>query len=120
MKNYDLFGRIMPDDFSKSLPKLRPAIKDDKPARSVVNVKPIELKDGAGFKASKFQPHTTFQRKGGAIAGATSCGRDAALGWGDVLPPSRGVVVAPERVPLSDKMIYKMGIAKSEAAKKRA
>jgi hypothetical protein len=87
MKNYDLFGRIMPDDFSKSLPKSRPVIKDDKPARSVVNVKPIALQDGAGFKASKFQPHSTFRRKGGAIAGASSCGFNAAMGWGEVYRP---------------------------------
>jgi hypothetical protein len=71
-------------------------------------------------KCRAMRQGSTFARKGGAIAGATSCGFNAAMGWGEVLPPSRGALETVERVPLPDKVIFKMGTFKSDQRRKQA
>ena len=118
----DLFGKMQPDEFSRSLPASRPVVKHDKPARSVANAPAIGLPDTVNMarKCRAMRQGSTFARKGGAIAGATSCGFNAAMGWGEVLPPSRGALETVERVPLPDKVIFKMGTFKSDQRRKQA
>jgi hypothetical protein len=82
-----LFGYLPQDDFSRSIVpnKDRPAIKSKYEQLKAMHPLPrkvnIEIQDEARIKARGMRPHTTFKKRGSAIAGPTSCGRDAAFGW---------------------------------------
>lgn len=94
MPTFDLFGHMLPDDFSRSLPSERPMMKYEKP-HAAPRTCEIEIRDGArvlcrGARDKKtgvvWAQGSRVARSGGTPSGATSPGRDAMLGWGEKAP----------------------------------
>lgn len=94
MPTFDLFGQMLPDEFSRSIPDARPMLADRSKRQNAPHAMPrsceIEIQDNARVlcRATKdgYLEGARIARRGGTPSGATSPGRDALLGWGDKAP----------------------------------